>query len=58
VKFEVLTVVKKLMMFWVVMPCELIDRYQHFREKYPLHLQGWPQDEDSMIVQNASTVSI
>jgi hypothetical protein len=41
-------------MIWIVMPCELIDRYQHFREKYSLHLQGWSQDGDSIILQNAS----
>jgi hypothetical protein len=53
VKFGVLTVVKMLMIFWVVMPCE-IDRYQYFREKYSLHFLAWPEDGDIMILHNAS----
>jgi hypothetical protein len=28
------------MLFWVVMPCRLVDRYQRFGETYCLHLQG------------------
>jgi hypothetical protein len=39
VKFEVLTAVKILMLvFWVVRPCGLVGRYQHFVGTYCLHL--------------------
>jgi hypothetical protein len=29
------------MFFWVVTPCRLVGRYQHFGETYRLHLQGF-----------------
>jgi hypothetical protein len=41
--FEVLKTVKMMMLvFWVVTPCGLVDRYQHFS----------PEDEGSMFLQN------
>jgi hypothetical protein len=41
VGFEVLRVVKMMiLLFWVVMPCALIGRYEHFGETQSLHLQG------------------
>jgi hypothetical protein len=40
-RFEVLTVVKMSMVFWVVTPCGLVGRYQCFGGTYCLHLQGW-----------------
>jgi hypothetical protein len=43
VRFEVVMAVKMLFLFfWVVTSCGLIGRYQHFRETYCLHRQGWP----------------
>jgi hypothetical protein len=33
--------VSSLLVFWVVTPCGLVHRYQHFGETYCLHLQGW-----------------
>jgi hypothetical protein len=39
-RFVVITAVKVMMMSWVVMLCELVGRYQRFREMYCLHLQG------------------
>jgi hypothetical protein len=37
-RFVVLTAVKILMkVFWVVIPCGLVGRYQHFGETYWLH---------------------
>jgi hypothetical protein len=42
VRFEVLTAVKMLMLFfWVVMLCGLVGRYQCFGGTYCLHLQLW-----------------
>jgi hypothetical protein len=32
VRFEVLTTVKMMMIFWDVTPCGLVDRYQCFSE--------------------------
>jgi hypothetical protein len=41
-RFEVLTAVKmSMLVFWVVTPCELVDRHQRFGGAYCLHLQGW-----------------
>jgi hypothetical protein len=45
-RFEVLTAMKMpLLIFWIVTPYGLVDRYQHFRETYFLHLQAsrWRQ---------------
>jgi hypothetical protein len=40
-RFEVLTAVRMTMLlFWVVSPCRLVSRYQHFEETYCLYLQG------------------
>jgi hypothetical protein len=30
-------------LFWVVTPCGLMGRYQHFGEAYCLQFQGWRQ---------------
>jgi hypothetical protein len=38
--FDVLTVEKKAVLFLVMMPCRLVDRYQHCGEMYCLCLQG------------------
>jgi hypothetical protein len=34
VRFEVFTAVKVLMFFWILAPCRLVGRYQHFGETY------------------------
>jgi hypothetical protein len=39
VRFEVVTVVKMMMFFWVITPYELVVRYQRFGETHCLHLQ-------------------
>jgi hypothetical protein len=31
----------KIVIFWIVTPCSLIDDYQDFGEKRCLHLQDW-----------------
>jgi hypothetical protein len=42
IRFEVYTAMKMLMLvFWVVMPCGLVDRCKRFGRTYCLHLQGW-----------------
>jgi hypothetical protein len=40
VRFEVLMAVKMSVLFWVVMPCGHVGRYQHFRGKYCLQNIG------------------
>jgi hypothetical protein len=47
VRFEVSTAVTiKIMFFWVLVPCGLIGRCQHFGETYCLHLEGWSDDAE------------
>jgi hypothetical protein len=46
VRFEVLTAVKKTMLFWVVTPCGLVGRHIRFEEIY-CH----PEDGDSMFLR-------
>jgi hypothetical protein len=41
VKFEVLTAVTIMLLFWVLTSSRLTGRYKRLREKYYLHLQGW-----------------
>jgi hypothetical protein len=42
VKLEVLTAAKmSMLVFWVIKPCGLVGRYQHFGGTYCLHRQGW-----------------
>jgi hypothetical protein len=46
--FEVLTAVKvSTLVFWVVTPCGLVDRYQHFIGTY-----FSPEDGGSMLLRN------
>jgi hypothetical protein len=40
VRFEVLGVVGMIVLFWVVMSCIILGKYQHFRETYCLHLSS------------------
>jgi hypothetical protein len=43
-RFEVLTAVKmSMLVFWVVMPCGLVGKYQRFGGTYCLHLFS-PED--------------
>jgi hypothetical protein len=49
VSFEVLTVVR-MMMFWVLMPCILIGRYQHFVKISSSGLKSAPEDGDRMFL--------
>jgi hypothetical protein len=40
-RYEVLTAVRiSMLVFWVITPCALVARYQHFGETCCLHLQG------------------
>jgi hypothetical protein len=40
-RFEVLLAVSmKMAVFWVVVPCSLVEVYQYFRGAYCLHHQG------------------
>jgi hypothetical protein len=51
---EVHTAVKMLMLvFWIVMPCGLVVRYQRFGGIYYLHLQVW--NGGSMFLWNGGT---
>jgi hypothetical protein len=53
VRSEVLTALKMTMLFfWVVTPCGLVGRYQHFGETYCLHFQDRPEHGDSMFNRN------
>jgi hypothetical protein len=45
VSFEVLTAVKLSMLFWVVVLCELVGRYQRFGGTYIVHLQDLPLNQ-------------
>jgi hypothetical protein len=48
VRFEVLTAVKMLMLFfWVVTPCGLVGRYQLFEEICCLHLETSTQNNNN-----------
>jgi hypothetical protein len=38
-RIDILMVVK-IMFFWVLLPCRLKGRYQHFRKRYCLQLNG------------------
>jgi hypothetical protein len=49
VRFKVLTAVKMTSFFWVVTPCGLAGRYQHFK----CHFN--PEDGDSTFLQNVGT---
>jgi hypothetical protein len=40
VRFEVLTAVNILMLFWAVTPCGVLGRYQSFGETYCSHIEG------------------
>jgi hypothetical protein len=40
VRLEVLMGVNKIMVSWDVVPCDLMDRYQHFEGTCCPHLQG------------------
>jgi len=41
-KFEDYTLVDMdFVVFWVVVPCNVVVGYQHFRGPCCLHLQGW-----------------
>jgi hypothetical protein len=41
-RFKVLMVVKmSMLVFWIAMLCGLVCRYQCFKRKYCLHLQGF-----------------
>jgi hypothetical protein len=40
-RFEVVTAVKSIFVFWVVTPCGLLGRCQGLGGTYCLHLQGY-----------------
>jgi hypothetical protein len=45
---------QSMLFFWVVTPCGLVGRYQHFGETYHLHFQDWsvsPEDGGSTFLQ-------
>jgi hypothetical protein len=49
-RFEVLKVVRIMMMLWVLAPCTLVYRYKLFGEIYYLHLQGWSSEAGRVII--------
>jgi hypothetical protein len=49
-RFEVLSAVRMMMIFWVVMPQRPVGRYQCFGETYCLYLQA--EVEDNMFLCN------
>jgi hypothetical protein len=43
-----------LLVLWIVTPGGLVDRYQCFRGTLCLYLQGWTEDEGTMILQKST----
>jgi hypothetical protein len=56
VRFEV-PIAIKMIMFWAVTPCGLVDRYQRFGGKYCLHLQGWRWKQRRLVFLTLRSVS-
>lgn len=48
----------KVMFFWDVMSCDLVDRYWHFEENYCLNLTLCPEDEGNRLLPKHRYVSI
>ena len=47
----------KVMFFWDVMSCDLVDRYWHFEENYCLNLTLCPEDEGNRLLPKHRYVS-
>jgi hypothetical protein len=48
-RFEVFTVVRIQVIFWVVMPHSIVVEYQHFEGPYCLHLQGEANSSEILV---------
>jgi hypothetical protein len=41
--------IAKVMVFWVMTPCSLINKYKRFGEKYCLHRQGQNEQDEKTV---------
>jgi hypothetical protein len=59
VRFEVLIAVKiKIMVFWNVIPLNLVDRYQYFEETCYLQGRNCPKEGGSRFLQNVNKAKV